>query len=87
VQRQQHHHRPRRRPPPALQLGAQLLDLAARTFGEHADRAHADHDLAGWIDDGGNLDTTPGEADVNAPHPGSLTGFSSRKLTALARQV
>jgi len=39
------------------------------------------------MDDGGNLDPTPGEADVNAPHPGSLTGFSSRKLTALARQV
>ena len=32
MQRQQHHHRPRRLPPPALQLGAQLLDLAARTF-------------------------------------------------------
>src|SRR5690348_4733738 len=30
---------------------------------------------------------TPGEADVNAPHPGSLTVFSSRELTALARQV
>jgi hypothetical protein len=24
------------------------------------------HDLAGWVDDGGNLDPTPGEADVNA---------------------
>jgi hypothetical protein len=53
-------------PPPALQVRPQLLDLAAWTFGEHADRAHTDHDLAGRVDDGGNLDPTPGEADVNA---------------------
>jgi hypothetical protein len=39
------------------------------------------------MDDGGNLDPTPGEANVNAPDPGSLIGFSSRELTALARQV
>jgi hypothetical protein len=32
---------------------------------EHADRAHTDHDLAGWADDAGNFDPTPGEADVN----------------------
>jgi hypothetical protein len=48
VRQQQHHHRPRGLPPAALQLGAQLLDLTAWIFGEHADRAHADHDLAGW---------------------------------------
>ncbi len=73
MQRQQHHHRPRRLPPPALQLSPQLLDLGAWTVGEHADRAHTDHDLAGWVDVGGNLDPTPGEADVNGPrqpHPG-----------------
>ena len=52
-------HRPRR-------SASQLLDLAAWTFGEHADRAHTDHDLAGWVDDVGNFDPTPGEADVNA---------------------
>jgi len=34
-----------------VQAGLQLLDLAAWTFGEHADRAHTDHDLAGWVDD------------------------------------
>jgi hypothetical protein len=34
-------------PPPAVQIAAQPLDLAARTVGEHADRAHTDHDLAG----------------------------------------
>jgi hypothetical protein len=40
----QDRHRPRRSPPPA----AQLLNLAVRTHGEHADRAHTDHDLVGW---------------------------------------
>jgi hypothetical protein len=70
-----------------VQIIAELLDLASWIVGEHADRAHTDHDLAGWVDDVGNFDPTPGEADVNAHHPGSLTGFSSRKLTALARQV
>ena len=53
---------------PAVQIAPQLLDLAAWTFGEHADRTHTD-DLAGWVDDGGNLDPTPGEADVNVRYP------------------
>jgi hypothetical protein len=53
-------------PPPAAQISLQLPDLAAWVVGEHADRAHTDHDLAGWVDDGGNLDSTSGEADVNA---------------------
>jgi hypothetical protein len=65
VQRQQHHYRPGGLPPPAPQVGLQLLDPAAWIFGEHADRAHTDHDLAGWADDAGNFDPTPGEADVN----------------------
>ncbi len=30
-----------------MQVAAQLLDLTAWTFGEHADRAHTDHDPAG----------------------------------------
>jgi hypothetical protein len=68
VRRQQHHYRPGGLPPPAVQITAQLLELTAWTFGGHADRAHTDHDLAGRMDDGGNLDPTPGEADVNAPH-------------------
>jgi hypothetical protein len=51
VQRQQHHHCPGGLPPLAAQIGLQLLDPAAWTFGEHADRAHTDHDLAGWVDD------------------------------------
>jgi hypothetical protein len=59
VQRQQHHRRPRRLPPPGWQVGVQLLDLAAWTVGEHADRARTDHDLAGRADDAGNLDPTP----------------------------
>jgi hypothetical protein len=42
----------RLRRPPAT------LNLAVPTFGEHADRAHTDHDLAGWADDMGNLDPT-----------------------------
>ena len=33
--------------PPPVQISLQLLDLAAWTFGEHADRAHTHHDLAG----------------------------------------
>jgi hypothetical protein len=65
VQRQQHHHRPGGKPPPAVQIVSQLLDLTVGTFGEHADRAHTDHDLAGWADDVGNFDPTSGEADVN----------------------
>jgi len=71
VQRQQHHHRSRRLPPPAAQASLQPLDLASWTVGEHADRAHTDHDLAGWMDDGGNLDPTAGEADVNGRLPGN----------------
>jgi hypothetical protein len=49
-----------------VQVGLQLADLAAWTFGEHADRAHTDHDLAGWVDDvatsiAGNIsDPAPG---------------------------
>ena len=39
--------RPGGLPPPAVQIAAQPLDLAAWTVGEHADRAHTDHDLAG----------------------------------------
>ena len=31
---------------PAAQISLRLLDLAAWTVGEHADRAHTDHDLA-----------------------------------------
>jgi hypothetical protein len=51
-------------------VAVQLLDLAVRACGEHADRAHTDHDLAGWADDAGNFDPTPGEADVGArPSP------------------
>jgi len=52
-----------------VQAATQLLDLTSWTFGEHADRAHTDHDLAGWADDVGNFDPTPGEADVNALPP------------------
>jgi hypothetical protein len=51
------------------QVGLQLLDPAAWTFGEHADRAHTDHDLAGWVDDADNFDPAPGEADVSTLHP------------------
>jgi hypothetical protein len=47
VQRQQHHHRPRSLPPPAAQLSTQPLSFSTGTVGEHADRAHTDHDLAG----------------------------------------
>ena len=38
-------------------------------LGEHADRAHTDHHLAGGWTLEANLDPTPGEADVNAPCP------------------
>jgi hypothetical protein len=69
MQRQQHHHPPGGLPPPAVQIAPQLLGLTAWTFGEHTDRAHTDHDLAGRMDDGGNLDPTSGEANVNALHP------------------
>jgi hypothetical protein len=68
-----HHHRPRCLPPPAPQASSQLLNLMAGTVGEHADRAHTDHDLAGWKDDAGNLDPSPGEAGVNVLSPTGLT--------------
>ena len=48
-----------------MQIIPELPGLTARTLGEHADRAHTDHDLAGWADDAGNFDPTPGEAAVN----------------------
>jgi hypothetical protein len=51
MQRQQHHHCPGGLPPPAVQVSLQLLDFTGWTLGEHADRAHTDHDLAGWVDD------------------------------------
>jgi hypothetical protein len=57
-----------------VQVAAQLLDLNAWTFGGHDDRAHTDHDLAGWSADVGNFDPTSGEADVNAP---SAAGFTA----------
>jgi hypothetical protein len=47
VQRQQDHHCPRGLPPLTVQVSLQLLDPAGWTVGEHADRAHTDHDLAG----------------------------------------
>ena len=53
------------RAPLAPQPGPQLLGITGWTFGEHADWAHTDHDLAGWMVDGGNLDPILGEADVN----------------------
>jgi hypothetical protein len=55
-----------------MRVTPQLLDLAAWTFGERADRAHIDHDLAGLAGAAGNLDPAHREADVNAPSPGSL---------------
>jgi len=58
---------------PALKSGtytvAQLLDLAGRTVGEHADRTQTDHDLAGWWRSLSNLDPTPGEVLVNTLPP------------------
>ena len=66
MRRQQDHHRPGGLPPPAAQISLQLFDLAAWTVGGHADRAHTDHYLAGWMDDVGNFDPTSGEAAVNA---------------------
>ena len=66
AQRQQHHHRAGRHPPAAAQQAADLLGFPAGTVGEHADRAHTDHDLAGRMDERSNLDPTPGEAVVNA---------------------
>ena len=46
-----------------------------------------DHDLAGWMDDGGNLDPAPGEANVNALTRAASPGFPRGELTALARQL
>ena len=74
MQRQQDHHLPGGLPPPAVQITVQLLDLAAWTFGEHADRAHTDHHLGGWSDDVGNFDPTPGGAAVNVLPTDSTAG-------------
>jgi hypothetical protein len=63
-----------------VRITAQQLDLAGWTVGEHADRAHTDHDLAGWVDDVGNFDPTPGEADVNGPSPAGLTAGYTQNL-------
>jgi len=72
MQRQQHHHRPDGLPPPAVQVAA-TAQSHCLNLGEHADRAQTDHDLAGREDDGGNLDPTPGEADVKRLSPARLT--------------
>jgi hypothetical protein len=42
-----------------MQITPQLVDLAAWTFGERADRAHTDHDPAGLAGVGGNLEPGP----------------------------
>jgi hypothetical protein len=54
-------------PPPAAQIGLHLLDFTGWTVGEHADRAHTDHDLAGWVGDMGNFDPTPARL-TSTPH-------------------
>jgi hypothetical protein len=41
------------------QIRLQLLDLLPVPLGEHADRAHTDHDLAGWADGYANFYPTP----------------------------
>src|SRR5579859_4138039 len=84
MQRQQHHHRPRRLPPPALQFSPQLLDLAAWTLGEHADRAHTDHDLAGRMDVGGNLDRPSARLMSTAPHPAASSPMSAALLEGVS---
>ncbi len=60
------HHHPQPQPaqnrvtrPARTSAAPQLLDIAAWTFGEHADRARTDHELAGRMDDGANLNPTP----------------------------
>ena len=40
-------------------------------------RGHTDHDLAGWMDDGGNLGPTSGEAAVSVPSSnGPTVGYT-----------
>jgi hypothetical protein len=48
-----------RQAPPAVQVILQLPDLTGWTVGEHADRAHTDHDLTGWVDDGSQPRSNP----------------------------
>jgi hypothetical protein len=83
VQRQQHHHCPRCVPPQASQAGPQPLDLTSRTAGEHADRPHTEHDLAGWVADGGNLDPTRGEAACRSPGFGRTNDPAFRREEVL----
>ena len=52
-----------------MQIGLQLLDLAVWAMGEHADRAHTDHNLAGWWTLWQPRSQPPGEAPVNPDHP------------------
>jgi len=86
VQGQQDHHRPGGLPPPALQAGLQLPDLASWTFGGHADRAHTDHDLAGWMDDVGNFDQPPARLMSTSSscrsHSGLRAELMDRRLTS-----
>jgi hypothetical protein len=53
----------------AAQQAMDLLGFTAGTVGEHADRTHTGHDLAGGMDVVDDLDPTPGEAPVNPLPP------------------
>jgi hypothetical protein len=69
--------RPGGLPPPAVQVTAQQTQSRTRALGEHTGRAHTDHDLAAGWTMAGNLDPTPGEADVNALSPrGLIPGYA-----------
>lgn len=50
-----------------------LLERGFPTIGEHADGAHADHDLAGWMGVVGNLAPTSGEVPAKPARVRDLT--------------
>jgi hypothetical protein len=77
---QQHHHRPRRLPPLLTQASSQSLGFPGWAVGEHADRAHTDHDLAG----GRTLEATsiqpPARLMSTSCHPGGLTASRAQEF-------
>src|SRR5690242_7313269 len=77
--RQQDHHSPGGLPPPAVQVTAELPDLATWIVGEHADRAHTDHDLAGgWMM--WQLQSSPRRGCCQRPQPCSHSGLRAELM-------
>jgi hypothetical protein len=85
-------------PPPVMSREAALGELARRYLAGHAPAADRDlaqwagiglrdARLAGWVDDGGNLDPIPGEADASALQLPASYGLGAELMPVLGHDV